>query len=95
LEFRQAKVPDVLAELSRAYGVEIRVADPALKARKITFSVRVNQQSLQSVLDALAATLDAHVGHSDGVITLLPGAATTSKLKHVPPHSTLESQYGR
>jgi len=96
LDFRQAPVSDVLAELSRAYGVEIRVTDPTLDARKVTFSAHVNNQSLQSVLEALAAAVDAHVARTGRVITLVPGAASSaSKLKRSPSYLTSESQHGR
>jgi len=94
LEFHQATVADIVAELGRAYGVEIRVEGSVLPAQKVTCSIRIADQSLQGVLDALTNTIDAHAVRSGRVITLRPGVAAA--LKNVSPRSlTPESKHGR
>jgi transmembrane sensor len=57
LVFDDVAFRDVAAELSRWFDVEIRIADPALAARRV--SAVYSNPSLEGVLDALAAGLGA------------------------------------
>jgi ferric-dicitrate binding protein FerR (iron transport regulator) len=95
LEFRQATLGNIVTEIGRAYGTEIRVADSALVGRTVTCTVRLADHSVEAVLDALAASLDAHVVRANHVLTLVPGPATVPMHKRSPHLLPLESQYGR
>jgi len=95
LVFRQAAVRDIVAELSRAYGTDIQLADSTLGQRVFTWTLSVKRVTLGGALDALAAALGAHVIKSGSVILIAPGPSASRK--SVAPHSpyTFESQYGR
>jgi transmembrane sensor len=94
LIFRDTPVSDIVAELSRTYGVDIRVADSVLARRTMTWSVLVNRRSLSGVLDVLSVTLDAHFVRSGHTITIIPGRRASQKVSTPPPFSQ-EPQYGR
>jgi len=69
LVFRDAPMPDVLAALSRWYGYEFHVTDPALMQQNLTLAL-----SLSSSRDALAAVqmvLEAQISIDGNHITLL------------------------
>jgi len=96
LEFRDADMRDIVAEIGRVYGTEIRIADSALVARKITCTVQTADHSLDAVLNALAASVDAHVTRAGRVRLLVPGVVASPE-RRLPAHHplTLESEYGR
>jgi transmembrane sensor len=96
LVFHAAPVRDIVADLGRAYGVTIRLADSAMAERRINWHVQADQYPLAQALHELLLVLDAHVTQSDSVITIVPGQRNSSQ-RSLPPHSpfTLESQYGR
>jgi len=71
LVFRNAPARDVVADLGRWFDVEIRVAS-ALEQRRV--SAVYNSPTLDGVLGALAATLQARVEREGRVITLSPRA---------------------
>jgi len=95
LVFRETPVTEILAELGRAYAVDIRLTDSALGRNTLTFTVPVAKRSLNDVLDALAATLGAHVLRSDSVIRLVPGVRTPTQHSISRPTFILESQHGK
>ena len=95
LVFHQTPVADIVTELGRAYGVTIQLTDTTLSQRAFTWSVSVTNISLGDALDALTTALNAHVTRSNGVLTIVPGAAVSRDSKHFPHSNTSETQYGR
>jgi transmembrane sensor len=95
LVFRNTPARDVLLDVSRAYGVDIQLADSALAEYPLTWSVSMTDSSLNEVLDVLATVLHAHVVRSGRTVTLVSGQPPSSKplLPHHP--FTSELQYGR
>ena len=71
LAFDNRPLSEVLPEISRRFDVEIG-ADSALADRRL--SARFAAQSLDDVLNALAASLDVRVLTSGRVITLVPAS---------------------
>jgi len=93
--FRDTPARDVVTELNRAYGVDIRVPDSALAAHPLTWTVMSKEQSLPDVLDGLATLLDAHVVRTGHAFTLVRGRPAPRK-SIAPRHpSSMESQYGQ
>jgi len=97
LVFHDTPVREMLADIGRAYGVEIRVSDSTLANRQLTCTIPVADQSLDNVLTGLSALLDIHATRAGRVITLVPGrhAAPRSIAPHAPLLPSSESQYGR
>jgi transmembrane sensor len=95
LVFRQTPLPEMVADLGRAYGVDLRLGDSILNRRAFTWTVSVTRLTLDDVLDVLTGALHAHVTRSDSVITIVPGPP--SRRKSVDPRfpPILENQYGR
>jgi transmembrane sensor len=73
LVFRHATVRDVVADLGRAYGSDIRVADSALAHRTISAEVDIAQSSVTQVLDFIGLTLHAHYERDGQAYVLAPG----------------------
>jgi ferric-dicitrate binding protein FerR (iron transport regulator) len=97
LVFRQTPVRDVLAQVGRAYDVEIRLRDSTLAQRPMTWNVAANQ-SLADVLEEFPILLDVRIARTGRLITLLPGRRTSQR--RVGPHSpssllSTESQHGK
>jgi transmembrane sensor len=95
LVFRDTPARDAIAELSRAYGVDIRLADSAVGAQPISWTVTITQRSLNDVLDLLGDGLGVHAIRRGQIITLVRGRSTSrkpveSRSLHVP-----ENHYGR
>jgi transmembrane sensor len=98
LVFRGAAVPRVLAELSRVYGVECRLADSTFTREALTITIPVNRTSVETALDMVVDALDAHYVRSQGRITVLPGRVGERRPHGPPPSLKLplpETQYGR
>jgi transmembrane sensor len=95
LVFNKTSVGDIVTELSRAYGVTIRVADSTLATKTMTWTVPVASRSLSGVLEVLSATLHAHQVRSADVITLVPGSSASQEKSLRPSAFTMERQYGR
>jgi transmembrane sensor len=95
LVFKKTSVGDIVTELSRAYGVTIRVADSTLATKTMTWTVPVASRSLSQVLEVLSATLHAHQVRSGDVITLVPGLSASQEKGLRPSAFTMERQYGR
>jgi len=92
LVFRSASVATVIAELSRAYGVEIQLADSALATHTLTLTVPVTLWSIDDVLTPIVKTLNAHYVRTGHAITISAGAHPA----RLPAHSFMsESHYGR
>jgi ferric-dicitrate binding protein FerR (iron transport regulator) len=95
LVFHKTSVRDVVAELGRVYGADIRLDDSTLAAKSLTWTVPFTKKSLAGALEFLTIVLEAHVTQSGNVITILPGAASSHKtLGPLTPYR-LESQNGR
>jgi ferric-dicitrate binding protein FerR (iron transport regulator) len=88
LVFNHIPLRDVATELSRAYGVPIRIADSALASRKIVTEVRVTADPLPIVLDIIAATMDAHCVRKDSTYVLLSG-----RLEHEVPSRPRQGEH--
>jgi ferric-dicitrate binding protein FerR (iron transport regulator) len=93
LVFRETPLRDVVLDLSRAYDVDLRVADTALAKHLLTTRVSVSTQPLDGVLTPLLETLDAHAVRNGRVITIRPGR--TSVRRPSPSHLVSESSYGK
>jgi transmembrane sensor len=66
--FREVRASDVLAALTRWYGIEFRFADSALASQHIT--VGLSTQSMQAALQSLKATLNLDLTVAGNVVTL-------------------------
>jgi transmembrane sensor len=95
LVFRKTPARDVVAEIGRAYGVEIRIADSALAAQPLSWTVTLTRRSLTGVLEPLAGVLDAHVTRAGRVITLVPGRSASPKSIDTRSSHSSETQYGK
>jgi ferric-dicitrate binding protein FerR (iron transport regulator) len=93
LVFRNTPLRDVAAELTRAYAVDVTVADTALAKLPVTLSASVATQSLTTILDALAPIVGARYVRTGNSITLSPGrrAVRTARPLLTPK---LERSYG-
>lgn len=72
LVFEDAPLPEVLAQLERWYGLEFRVADAGLAAKRVTARLRAG--SLDETLEALALAVGATHARAGDVITLTPNS---------------------
>jgi transmembrane sensor len=95
LVFRDTPASDVVSEIGRTYGVQIRLSDSTLAARKLTWNVPTAQRSLADVLEALSNVLAAHVVRSGSGITLVPGAPPAQKSQGSFVPLAPERQHGR
>ena len=68
LVFHDTPLRDVVTQLSRWYGLDIRLADARLGARVYTASFR--DEPMSEVLRALEIALDVHAAHDGDVIVL-------------------------
>ncbi len=69
LTFRSTPLPDAVADLSRWYGVTVRLGDDALRARHV--DAVIDGGSIDAVLDALVAGLGARYDVREGTIYTL------------------------
>jgi transmembrane sensor len=95
LEYHDAPVRDIVADLVRIYGINIRVTDSALAASRITWTVRTTRYSLSEVLAELPILFDVHVARVGNTITILPGRRPFPRSKISYPTPSQENQYGR
>jgi ferric-dicitrate binding protein FerR (iron transport regulator) len=98
LVFRNTPARDAVIELSRAYDVDIRIADSVIAAHPIDWTVPVARRSLADVLEFLTIVLDAHSVRRGRTITLVAGRLPRSESGGVrPSYSTFlpERQRGR
>lgn len=71
--FNATPLRDVIADLSRVYDVDIRIADAALAELPINWSVQTTRYSLSQVLPELLLMLRAQAKESGRTITITPG----------------------
>jgi transmembrane sensor len=95
LVFRDTPACDVVAELGRAYGVDIRIADSALAAHVLSWKVALAQRSLADVLQPLVDILDAHSVRAGGGIIIVPGRAASVRPADPNFLYKLESRHGK
>jgi ferric-dicitrate binding protein FerR (iron transport regulator) len=95
LVFRKAPIRDIVADLGRAYGFEIRVADSSLAMQTMTWTVPLKKVTISGALDVLTATLDAHVVQSGKTITIVPGPSTSRTFRGLQTPLTSEPHHGR
>jgi len=72
LEFDRAELADVARELERWYGVEVRVADPALARRHLTLTLA--RAPLDDVLNAVTLSLGARWSRTGSTILISPSS---------------------
>jgi ferric-dicitrate binding protein FerR (iron transport regulator) len=95
LVFRKVPVREVLRDVSRAYAVDVRVADSVLAGRLMTWRFPAATHSLMSALDELSVLLNVRVVRSGDIITLTPGRRASAKPAERAIPSIKEIQYGR
>jgi len=102
LVFDKTRVPDVLADVGRAYGVELRIGDSALATQSVSWDVIPTTQSLATTLDELAILLDARITRNGRIIIFVPGRAHAKVQGHATPSAPRaahpfiqENQHGR
>jgi ferric-dicitrate binding protein FerR (iron transport regulator) len=95
LVFHQTPVGDIVAELGRAYGVDLRIADSTLKRQAFTWTVSVTRLTLDDALAVLMTALHAHVTRSGNVLTIVPGLSASQKSNDSHIFYSRETQYGR
>ena len=98
LVFRNDMLRDVIAELVRAYGVEIRIADTTLAKRLVRTEVSVTEEPLNQVLLSICNVTDAHLTHGGHTYVISPGRMAERSPRPVPSRHQLshpERQYGR
>jgi len=87
ITFQNAPVSDVAAEVSRWYDVDLRVPDPALAGRHLT--ITFDNEPLETVLQDMAAALNARVERRGLTVILAPGPARASEPRPGPPAYSL------
>jgi len=87
ITFQNAPVSDVAAEVSRWYDVDLRVPDPALAGRHLT--ITFDHEPLDTVLEDMAAALNARVERHGLTVILTPAPARTSEPRTGTPAYSL------
>lgn len=94
LAFHSASLHDVATELSRAYGVDVRINDTTLAARLMTMNVSVSTQTLAQVLDIICMVNDAQYRRVGDAYVLVPQEARF-RIPQPRQFPQPETQYGR
>jgi transmembrane sensor len=71
LEFEDAPLADVAADIERWFGIRVRFEDQALAERRVTG--RFNAESVDQVLDALSLALGLSAERTDSTVVIRPG----------------------
>jgi len=85
---------DVVADLGRAYGVDIQVPDSTLAQKPMWISIDVRQGSLTNILNLIGLATGAHAEHRGNVYHILPGRSGASR-PATHSHPRMENAYGR
>jgi len=94
LIFHDTPVRDVVADLTRAYGITIQLADSTLAGRQVTWTCHTTRYSLGDALSDLSTILGVRVKRTEQGITLVPGQRPSPR-PALPRHSfTTERSYG-
>jgi len=94
LVFRDMRLKDVAAELSRAYGRTIRVDDTVLAKKEMSLDVSLSKQPITRVLDLIGIAAKAHYTTVGTTYVLRPGRVQPSSPRNNPQLQP-EKQYGR
>jgi ferric-dicitrate binding protein FerR (iron transport regulator) len=78
LVFRSAPLSEVVTELARAYGMNIRLVDTTLATQPVTMAASIDRDPLSSVLDFLTLVMDAHYTCSGRECVISRGRAVKS-----------------
>jgi ferric-dicitrate binding protein FerR (iron transport regulator) len=99
LVFNNAALRDVITELSRAYGADIRIDDTVLARKPLIMDVMVSRQTLPEILNLIGLTTGAHYRVDGRTFVLTPGRQEkrTVPSSRSPNHRfpQPEKQYGR
>jgi len=96
LIFDHVMLRDVITELRRAYGADIRVTDPGLASQSIGLEVSVHDAPITRVLESIGNATDSHVTRVGEAYVLVPGVLSPSvrvPRAHIIPQ--LEKSYGK
>jgi transmembrane sensor len=94
LVFREIPLRDVVADLSRAYGADIRIADTALARQRVTMTAFIQRQSLSDVLGLLGIATNTHYTQSANVFVIMLGRSAGRAPQRTPVLQS-EKAYGR
>jgi ferric-dicitrate binding protein FerR (iron transport regulator) len=99
LVFNRVALRDLVVELTRAYGVPVRVEDTVLAREPMTMEVSVRTQSLTRVLELIGLATNAHYTQDGEAYVLTPGRAPANAVPRTrflePEKQYGEPQYGR
>jgi len=94
LVFDKIPLRNVVREISRMYGTELRVVDSTLSRQLMTMTVSVTTESLTQVLEVIAFAHHAHVVRDGDAYVLVPGRnVTRSPASNLIPQP--EKSYGK
>jgi ferric-dicitrate binding protein FerR (iron transport regulator) len=101
LIFDKVALQDVVTELVRAYGADIRVIDTVLAKQRMTLEISVSEQPLTQILDLISEASGAHYSH-DGPAYILSSGRRATQTPQAPPSYMQrhrfpqpEKQYGK
>lgn len=95
LVFEATPVRDIIADLNRAYGANIRLTDSTLANRSLTWNVEPARYPLAQALRELTDLLGAHIVKSGDVLTLVPGRLASRRASDPSSPLSNEPHYGR
>jgi transmembrane sensor len=94
LVYQETPLSEVVNSLSRAYGIQLRIADSTMARRRVTLTVSLATTSLTDVLEALMPGLGAHYTQNRSGVTIFAGRRAD---RRTPANSTFspEIAHGR
>lgn len=98
LVFDGKPLRDVVEELSRVYGVPIRVTDTTLAAQPVLMEVSVTEQSVGQVLELIGKVTQSHYHLSGRTYVITPGRAANDADRARPRSHVIsqpEKSYGK
>jgi ferric-dicitrate binding protein FerR (iron transport regulator) len=98
LVFNQSKLSDMVLTLSRAYGIDIQIADTTLASQTLSMDVAVTEESPNQVLNSICNVTDAHYVRRGETYVITPGRRDAHRPPSGPRYYLFpqsESQYGR
>jgi transmembrane sensor len=102
LKFERIPLANVIAELGRAYGAEIRISDTTLAKVPVVMEVSVSEDLLWQTLTRICLASDAHVVRNGRAYVLVPGQSPRDvhrgPASDAPRRNTFpqpDKQYGR
>jgi transmembrane sensor len=96
LVFRDTPLREVIAELSRVYGVDVMLSDSSLANQQVTYTATTATRSLIDVLDVVAPIANAHYTRVKQRFILYAGRRLPPVPRSIRPSSSIqEPQYGK